>query len=324
MADKSAMFGVVGGEERRREYRKGNWTLNETMVLIEAKKIDNERRMKRSIESEGREGGSSSSSRPSEMRWKWVEDYCWRCGCYRSQNQCNDRWDNLMRDFKKVRAYEMSLGAEEGDRLSYWKLDRHERKERNLPSNLLPGIYEALIEVVDRRGVEGVSGSISNMAELVGDERHMGSTSASMPPVMQHNRPVPTSQGPQPPPLSPTHELPQAQAAGTIDSDDDEHSNSPERKRRRGEGSSSKNSSHKLTSAISKSASILAEAFQAGEEKEERRHNDLRRIEERKAKMEQSKAEISIQSMDGLAAAINQLASSILGSLADKGPAAPK
>ncbi|XP_029121186.1 uncharacterized protein [Elaeis guineensis] len=318
MADKSTMFAVVGGEERRREYRKGNWTLNETMVLIEAKKIDNERRMKRSIESEGREGGSSSSSRPSEMRWKWVEDYCWRYGCYRSQNQCNDRWDNLMRDFKKVRAYDMSLGVEEGDRLSYWKLERHERKERNLPSNLLPEIYEALIEAVDRRGVEGVSGSTSNMAELGGEEGHMGSISASLPPVM----PGPTSQAP--PPLSPTHALPQAQAAGTIDSDDDEHSNSPERKRRRGEGSSSKNSSHKLSSAISKSASILAEAFQASEDKEERRHKDLMRIEERKAKIEQSKAEISIQSMEGLATAINQLASSILGSLADKGPAAPK
>ncbi|KAG1348072.1 trihelix transcription factor ASR3 [Cocos nucifera] len=250
---------VVVGEERRRDYRKGNWTLNETMVLIEAKKTDNERRMKRLKKSEERMGGSSSSSRSSEMRWKWVEDYCWRYGCYRSQNQCNDRWDNLMRDFKKVRTYEMSFKVEESDRLSYWKLERHERKERNLPSSLLPEIYEALIEVVERR-----------------------------------------------------------------DSDDDENSNSPERKRRRGGISSSKSNSHKVSSAISKCASILAETFQASEEKEMRRHKDLMRIKERKAKIEQSKAEISVQSMDSLAAAINQLASSILGSVADKGSVAPK
>ena len=211
MTDNRNML-VVVGEERRRDYRKGNWTLNETMVLIEAKKTDNERRMKRSKKSEERMGGSSSSSRSSEMRWKWVEDYCWRYGCYRSQNQCNDRWDNLMRDFKKVRTYEMSFKVEESDRLSYWKLERHERKERNLPSSLLPEIYEALIEAVDRRGVEGVSGGTSNMAELVGEERHMESISASMPPVM----PGPTSQAPPPLPLSPTHALPQAQAGGTI------------------------------------------------------------------------------------------------------------
>ena len=107
------------------------------------------------------------------------------------------------------------------------------------------------------------------------------------------------------------------------DSDDNEHSNSPERKRRR-EESSSKSNSHKLSSAISKCASILAETFQASEEKEMRRHKDLMRIKERKAKIEQSKAETSVQSMDSLAAAINQLASSILGSVVDKGPAAPK
>ncbi|XP_038970568.1 trihelix transcription factor ASR3-like [Phoenix dactylifera] len=323
MTDNGSMLVVVGGEERRREYRKGNWTLIETMVLIEAKKIGNERRMQRSKETEERMGGSSSSSRPSETRWKWVEDYCWRHGCYRSQNQCNDRWDNLMRDFKKVRTYEMSFGVEGSDRLSYWKLERHQRKERNLPSNLLPEIYEALIDVVERgRTVEGASGSTSNVAGLVGEERHMGSISASMPPMMQHNRPGSTPQAPSPP-LLPPHALPGAQAAGIIDSDDDEHSNASVRKRRR-EGSSSKNKSHKLSSAISKCASILAEPFQASEEKEMRRHKDLMRMKERKTKMEQSKAEISVQSMDSLATAINQLACSILGSVADKGPPAPK
>ncbi|CAA6671852.1 unnamed protein product [Spirodela intermedia] len=84
----------VTGEEKAREYRKGNWTLEETMSLIEAKSMDKERRTKRVA------GGGG----PSELRWKWVEDYCWKMGCHRSQNQCNDKWDNLMRDYKKVRA----------------------------------------------------------------------------------------------------------------------------------------------------------------------------------------------------------------------------
>ena len=95
-----------------RDYRKGNWTVSETMILIEAKKMDDERRMKRSSSSSGdhhhqsSESSSRMQSKPAELRWKWVEDYCWRKGCMRSQNQCNDKWDNLMRDYKKVRDYE--------------------------------------------------------------------------------------------------------------------------------------------------------------------------------------------------------------------------
>ncbi|KAJ4968767.1 hypothetical protein NE237_015468 [Protea cynaroides] len=49
-----------------REYRKCNWTVHETIVLIAAKKMDEERRMKRSGEAEGR-------SRPAELRWKSIQ-----------------------------------------------------------------------------------------------------------------------------------------------------------------------------------------------------------------------------------------------------------
>ena len=94
-------------------------------------------------------------------RWRWVEDYCWRAGCRRSQNQCNDRWDNLMRDYKKVRAYELSgAGAGAGGRApSYWVMGRVERKERGLPSNLLREIYDAMGEVIERRMSMGCAGS---------------------------------------------------------------------------------------------------------------------------------------------------------------------
>lgn len=151
-----------------REYRKGNWTLNETMVLIEAKKMDDERRMRRSIglppPEQPQDSRSSSSNKPAELRWKWIEDYCWRKGCMRSQNQCNDKWDNLMRDYKKVREYERrrvessfaapepsSSSAAAAETPSYWKMEKSERKERNLPSNMLPQTYQALLEVVESK-----------------------------------------------------------------------------------------------------------------------------------------------------------------------------
>ncbi|XP_011096766.1 trihelix transcription factor GT-4 isoform X3 [Sesamum indicum] len=134
-----------GNNNMLRDYRKGNWNLQETMVLIEAKKMDDQRRMKRV-------GESSERGKPAELRWKWVEDYCWKNGCLRSQNQCNDKWDNLMRDFKKVREYERRVAERGGEEKSYWRIDKNERKDNNLPSNMLPQIYEALVEVVERKG----------------------------------------------------------------------------------------------------------------------------------------------------------------------------
>ncbi|KAI4372645.1 hypothetical protein MLD38_010848 [Melastoma candidum] len=155
-----------------REYRKGNWTVSETMVLIEAKKMDDERRtVKRSPGMGGGGGGGGKASM--EPRWKWIEDYCWRKGCYRSQNQCNDKWDNLMRDYKKVRDYELRRtgnggggggGVESGvsSSSSYWKMEKTERKERNLPANMILQIYEALVDVVERKG-----GGVATTSQLL-------------------------------------------------------------------------------------------------------------------------------------------------------------
>jgi hypothetical protein len=140
--------GQQGGESRNdggalrpaasRYYRRGNWTVPETMVLIEAKRKVHEERHP------GEQGLA---------RWQWVEDYCWHAGCWRSQNQCNDRWDNLMRDYKKVRAHELARGAGAGEVMSYWAMGRAERKDRGLPSNLLREIYDAMTEVVERKAV---------------------------------------------------------------------------------------------------------------------------------------------------------------------------
>lgn len=191
-----------------REYRKGNWTLGETMILIEAKRMDDERRMKRSEEGEGR-------SKPTELRWKWVEDYCWRKGCLRSQNQCNDKWDNLMRDYKKVREYEKRISERSGEGSnsgSYWKMEKNDRKEKNLPSNMLPQIYEALVEVVERKGGGGPRIPNPNIGFL--KERPMSSSSVQHPslsPLLQQQQqhhpisasPIPAMVLPLPPPPPP-------------------------------------------------------------------------------------------------------------------------
>ncbi|KAH0985182.1 hypothetical protein GBA52_012359 [Prunus armeniaca] len=271
-----------------RDYRKGNWTVGETMILIEAKKMDDERRMKRSGDAAGSE---TRSSKPAELRWKWVEDYCWKKGCLRSQNQCNDKWDNLMRDYKKVREYERKEGKEEA--ASYWKLEKSERKDRNLPTNMVPQIYEALVDVVEKReaghhqirvvGGASVSGSnVPNPTIGYVVERPIISTSvhqASLPPpVLQHHISVP--------PIAALPLLPPAPLATCESSDSEtshEHSDSPAKRRRRASGGGdqgtsgtvSASTSSEVGTAISRGASMIAEALQGCEEREERRHRDL-------------------------------------------------
>ncbi|GMI93607.1 hypothetical protein like AT2G35640 [Hibiscus trionum] len=334
-----------------REYRKGNWTVNETMVLIEAKEMDYERRMKRSNDGEGR-------GKPTELRWKWVEDYCWRKGCLRSQNQCNDKWDNLMRDYKKVREYSRRTAADGKDGGSYWEMEKNERKEKNLPSNMLRQIYERLEEVVEKKGAQtvvasgggGGSGSgVPNLPYVMDSPMAMTSTlQPSLPPLMQHHQvqlqvPIPAAipLPPPPPPAAPPPAPPlqppplsyvQPPPHRSSDSDTSEYSDSPAKRRRRGrhngEGTTSggaSSNSHEVSTAISKSASIIAEAIQASEESEERRHRDLLSFHERRLQMEESKTEINKQGINGLVDAINKLANSILALASHKNQsAAPK
>lgn len=107
------------------------------------------------------------------------------------------------------------------------------------------------------------------------------------------------------------------------DSDTSEHSDSAAKRRRKGGegtsgggvgGGSTSNISNEVLigSAISKSASIIAEAIQACEEREEKRHRDLMSLQERRLQIEESKAEITRQGINGLVDAINKLANSIL------------
>ncbi|GKV44268.1 hypothetical protein SLEP1_g51464 [Rubroshorea leprosula] len=344
-----------GGTSAMREYRKANWTLNETMVLIEAKKMDDERRMKRSGEGEGR-------SKPTELRWKWVEDYCWRKECYRSQNQCNDKWDNLMRDYKKVREYEKGISArgEGKNDGSYWTMEKNERKEKGLPSNMLRQIYEALVEVVERKGDQrvaidaGGSGTNPNIGIVM--ERPMSSVQPSLSPRLQHQIPasiptvvLPLPAPPQPavtvapvppqappmgpiPPLAYSQPLPTVEMCDSSDSDTREYSDSPAKRRRKGgsgEGTSTAatpaaSTTDEVGTAISKSASIIAEALLAGQEREERRHRDLLSLHERRLKIEESKTEISREGINGLVDAINKLANSIFALASQKNQSPPK
>ncbi|CAH2034713.1 unnamed protein product [Thlaspi arvense] len=354
MADQS------GGLVMMREYRKGNWTMNETMVLIEAKKMDDERRMRRSIglpaSEQSQDSRSSSGNKPAELRWKWIEDYCWRKGCMRSQNQCNDKWDNLMRDYKKVREFERrrvessfatesssSAAAETG---SYWNMEKSERKERNLPSNMLPQTYQALFEVVESKtplsSTAATAAVAAAAAAAIGSGNGSGGGGLQIQKVIQqqglgfvpkHHQmiqplvrlplqspPPPPSQPPQPLPrplILPPPPPPSFHAQPILPTVD----TSPAKRRRTmptttagpsgGGNAETEEAETVVTAALSRSASVIANAIKESEERQDRRHKEVMSLQERRLKIEESNVEMNREGMNGLVEAINKLASSI-------------
>ncbi|KAJ1273414.1 hypothetical protein BS78_06G278500 [Paspalum vaginatum] len=301
-----------------RDYRKGNWTLHETLILITAKRLDDDRRAGGHGHGHGlpAAAGSPTTPRSAEQRWKWVENYCWNHGCLRSQNQCNDKWDNLLRDYKKVRDYESraaanapagGAGGAAAGVPSYWAMERHERKDRNLPTNLAPEVYDALTDVLSRRAA-----------------RRGGAAILALPPPPPPSPPKPLLAQPRhpPPPPPPPLPLPAAVAppatsvsaeelTGSSESGEEEDGSDggePEPKRRR---------LNRLGSSVVRSATVLARTLVACEEKRERRHREVLELEERRLRLEEQRTEVRRQGFAGLISAVNSLSSAIHALVSD-------
>jgi hypothetical protein len=208
-----------------REYRKGNWTIQETLILITAKKLDDERRLKNTSTSNSTPSSSTSqdqnrtttiaspststSRNSGELRWKWVENYCWSHGCLRSQNQCNDKWDNLLRDYKKVRDYESKSELESPNKdhhqhnhfPSYWILNKQQRKEQNLPSNMVFEIYQAISDVLQRKQSQRITTPQHHQQQQQGLVTLVSSSPLPALPLQAQLLPPPPPPPPLPPPL---------------------------------------------------------------------------------------------------------------------------
>ncbi|CAN6269707.1 unnamed protein product [Urochloa humidicola] len=314
-----------------RDYRKGNWTLHETLILITAKRLDDDRRATGGVHGHAHHGhGSPTTPRSAEQRWKWVENYCWNHGCLRSQNQCNDKWDNLLRDYKKVRDYESRTAAAAaaagappvsgGAVASYWSMERHERKDRNLPTNLAPEVFDALTDVLSRRaarrGGAAIAGATPPQLALPPPPPQPPAPQSPPKPLLVQHRAAPP-----PPPLPlPTAVAPPAtsvsaeELTGSSESGEDEGSEEeddgeePEPKRRR---------LNRLGSSVVRSATVLARTLVACEEKRERRHREVLELEERRLRLEEQRTEVRRQGFAGLISAVNSLSGAIHALVAD-------
>ncbi|CAL5209170.1 unnamed protein product [Lathyrus oleraceus] len=333
-----------------REYRKGNWTIQETLILITAKKLDDERRLKNPSTSTTPSSSSQDPTRPTntacltgiaspsssstsrnsgELRWKWVENYCWSHGCLRSQNQCNDKWDNLLRDYKKVRDYESKSESSPNNNNinkdhfpSYWILNKQQRKEQNLPSNMVFEIYQAISEVLQRKQTQRITTPQQHQQQQQGFVTLVSSSplpalplqvQAQLLPPPPQPQPLPPPlplQQPPPPPHAPASSTTPAVSERTESSDsekseeedDDDDGGGSESKRRKVKN---------LGSSIMRSASVLARALRRCEEKKEKRHRELIELEQRRIQMEEARNEVHRQGIATIVAAVSNLSGAI-------------
>ncbi|KAK6153868.1 hypothetical protein DH2020_013507 [Rehmannia glutinosa] len=129
---------VVDGEktdDRYKTARHPRWTRQETLVLIEGKKI---------AEEKGRKGRRSSSvfgSDQVEPKWDYVSSHCRRNGVNRGPVQCRKRWSNLLSDFKKIKTWDSKV---KGDGGSFWMMRSDLRRERKLPGFFDREVYDVL------------------------------------------------------------------------------------------------------------------------------------------------------------------------------------
>ncbi|KAK6922471.1 Myb/SANT-like DNA-binding domain 4 [Dillenia turbinata] len=124
-----------GGEDSARAARLPRWTRQEILVLIQGKKVA-ENRVRR-----GRASGLGFGSSPVEPKWASVSSYCRRHGVNRGPVQCRKRWSNLSGDFKKIKEWESHI-KEESE--SFWVMRNDLRRERKLPGFFDKEVYDIL------------------------------------------------------------------------------------------------------------------------------------------------------------------------------------
>uniref|UniRef100_A0A2C9VQE0 Myb-like domain-containing protein n=1 Tax=Manihot esculenta TaxID=3983 RepID=A0A2C9VQE0_MANES len=115
--------------------RHPRWSKEETFVLIEGKKVV-ENRVDR-----GRRSTSALGSDLIQPKWDSISSYCKQHGVNREPVQCRKRWSNLLGDFKKIKIWESQrINADE----TFWKMRNEHRRERELPSFFDREVYDIL------------------------------------------------------------------------------------------------------------------------------------------------------------------------------------
>ncbi|KAH7280276.1 hypothetical protein KP509_37G059000 [Ceratopteris richardii] len=107
------------------------WTLNEMIVLFEAKKVQAEK-----AESGPRKLRSSITG-----KWEQIAETCKASNVMKSSTHCREKWETLWPPFQMILNWESKVSEK---KVSYWNMTEEERVRGGLPANFDQEIYNAL------------------------------------------------------------------------------------------------------------------------------------------------------------------------------------
>ncbi|GLJ25545.1 hypothetical protein SUGI_0489220 [Cryptomeria japonica] len=108
------------------------WSIVDTMVLMEAKRIEKETQSN---------SGAMRKTLNFTKKSKIIQEYCFSHGVASTKNQCRDRWEHLQPEYKKITNYEnnIPLGHD-----NYWNMTSQERIEKKHLTKFIVGLYDAM------------------------------------------------------------------------------------------------------------------------------------------------------------------------------------
>ncbi|EEF50117.1 trihelix transcription factor ASR3 [Ricinus communis] len=133
--DNTRPASIDGADDGSKTPRLPRWTRQEILVLIQGKKVA-ENRVRR-----GRTAGMAFGSGQVEPKWASVSSYCKRHGVNRGPVQCRKRWSNLAGDYKKIKEWENHIREETE---SFWVMRNDLRRERKLPGFFDREVFDIL------------------------------------------------------------------------------------------------------------------------------------------------------------------------------------
>lgn len=107
-----------------------NWEKQETIILVKAYQRQMDEFM--TATSKGRMAAS-------EQKWDRISSLCAKEGVSRDAEQCRKRWQDLSKNYKRIKEWE---GAAEAP--SFWFMSSSNRKDKNLPGNFDREIYDCM------------------------------------------------------------------------------------------------------------------------------------------------------------------------------------
>ncbi|KAG0612053.1 hypothetical protein M758_7G186700 [Ceratodon purpureus] len=256
------------GYRKGRIYKKGNWTAAEILVLQAARREDFDR---------VRRGNLKERHKSAQERWKWIEDYGWSQGVHKSAQQCQDKWELLVSEFKKVNDYEKNVP---GGQKSYWDMSKEERKKTAMPPNFYKEVYNALAEWYSK-GRPADPGELDTSGPL----RHTGASHRS-------------------------HSLQAASDAEFSVPEDSDGDGDPEsllRKRKRKSSLFPLSEEYGLACILKVNNKRVIDAMMESEDRKDKRHREDMDMEEKKLEFEREKFRGTMQLGAGYIGALNSI-----------------